>query len=571
MKPLDPRLLKVARPARSYVALTAALGAVTAALVVAQCLLIAHILAPVVGRTANLSDQLGLIGWLAAALAARVVVAYLSERYGQHAGPAVVADLRSQVVARAASLGPRWSGQGNNSEIVTLATRGLDDLQPYLTRYLPQLFLAATVTPAALLVVLDLDWVAAAIILGTLPLVPLFMWLVGVLTQTATTRRQEAMARLGAQVLDLIAGIPTLRALHREQGPAKRVRQLSDSYRRTTMGTLRIAFLSGFVLELLTTLSVALVAVAVGLRLVHGGLDLTTGLAVIMLAPEVYLPVRQIGTHFHASADGIAAVEKVFALLDTPAPDAAAQARITAEAGQEASSSPAPQAEPTGARQTSTNDQSITIALESLSVQVPGSLDFAPADLSCELRPGTITALAGANGSGKSTAVLALLGMISPTRGTIRVNGIDLADLDLDRWHERVTWLPQRAWLWPGTIADNVAAGTAASAADLDRAARLTGLDDVLRQRGGYGTLVGAGGVGLSVGQRQRVGLARALQTAAPVVVMDEPTAHLDDDLSQAIASTLQQLRDDGRTILIVTHRADLLAAADHVIEVRRG
>lgn len=578
MKPLDPRLLRVAAPARRYVVLTTILGIITAALIVAQCLLIAHILAPVIDRTADLADVANLVGWLAAVLTARVCVNYLGERFGQHAGVSVVADLREKVVARAVSLGPRWLDRGHSAETITLVTRGLDDLQPYLTRYLPQLFLAATVTPAALLVVLWQDWVAAAIIAGTLPLVPLFMWLVGLLTQSATERRQATMRRLGAQVLDLIGGIPTLRALHRERGPVRRVQQLSDAYRRSTMGTLRIAFLSGLVLELLTTLSVALVAVAVGMRLVHGGLDLTTGLAVIMLAPEVYLPVRQIGTHFHASADGIAAASRAFEILESPAPDAAAAARISSlDVSAETSSRNAATLDAPRPRGRSAPDMgSSIINLTNVGVAIPGSPtgECAPTHLTCTLRPGTITALAGPNGAGKTTAIQVLLGLISPTVGAITVTGADgsttdLTDIDPGHWHRSIAWLPGRAWIWPGTIAQNVAATSAP--ADIGAMATRTGLDQVLADRDGLSTRVGSGGVGLSVGQRQRVALTRVLLADAPVVVLDEPTAHLDDTLAQTISDTLQSLRADGKTIVVVAHRPDLLAIADQVVEVRRG
>ncbi|MBN9325981.1 MAG: thiol reductant ABC exporter subunit CydD, partial [Cellulomonas sp.] len=304
MRPLDPRLLRYARSARAYVALTVGLGLVMGALVVAQALLLAHALGGAVEHGATLASLSGTVVALVGVVVGRGLVTAVQERFAHRAATRAVAELRSGVVGRAADLGPRWLASGQGPAVVTLATRGLDGLEPYFVRYLPQLVLAATLTPGTLLVVLGLDWVSAAILVGTLPLIPLFMVLIGQLTQGRSARGLEAMQRLGAQVLDLLAGLPTLRAFGRQRGPAARVRALGDAHRRSTMATLQIAFLSGMVLELLTTLSVALVAVAIGLRLVSGRLDLVTGLAVLMLAPEVFWPLRQVGAQFHAAADG---------------------------------------------------------------------------------------------------------------------------------------------------------------------------------------------------------------------------------------------------------------------------
>lgn len=556
MKPLDPKLLRFAAPARRYVALTAGLGVLTAALVVVQALVLANVLAPVIGHTAGFTESRTLLGWLIVIFAARVLVVWAQERFGQRAGVDLVADLRSQVVTKAIALGPRWLAEGRGPEVVTLATRGLDDLQPYVTRYLPQLLLAATVTPASLLVVLRMDWLAAVIIIVTLPLVPLFMVLVGRLTQGRTERRLASMRRLGSQVLDLLAGIPTLRALHREHGPEQRVRQLGDAYRQSTMGTLRIAFLSGLVLELLTTLSVAIVAVAVGLRLVNGGLDLTTGLAVIILAPEVYLPIRQIGTHFHASTDGIAAANSAFEILEVPLPLVPTTVAPDMTAG--------------------------TVRLTSISVAAPGRDVTAPSGLSAEFRPGQVTGLVGPNGSGKTTALLAMLGLVRIDQGSIDLipahgphgSVVNLSSVNPVTWWSQVTWLPQRPWLAPGTIASNVGLriDDERIPAVAHRAAQLTGLDAVIAaQPLGWQTVIGQGGVGLSVGQRQRVALTKALVSPGALVILDEPTAHLDGESAEVVATTINALRDDGRAVVLVSHRPELVAICDTVVEVHHA
>ncbi len=563
MKPLDPRLLRHARAARGYIALTAALGAAGAALVVAQAVLLAHALAGAVhdgavlgigalggtaaGERADGAPHVGtLVAWLAVVVLARTVVTWTQERYAHRAAAQTIAELREQVVAKAAALGPRWLADGDGPRVVTLVTRGLDALEPYFVRYLPQLVLAVTVTPATLVVVLTQDWVSALIIAGTLPLIPLFMVLVGRLTEGRSTRGLRVMQRLGSQVLDLLAGLSTLRALGRERGPVARVRELGDAHRRATMGTLRIAFLSGMVLELLTTLSVALVAVGIGLRLVYGDISLVTGITVLVLAPEVYLPLRQVGAQFHASTDGIAAADQAFAVLELPTRTPGA--------------TPCPDL------------RRSTLTLDSVAVRAPGRDVLAPAALDVVVAPGRITALTGLSGAGKTTAVEVLLGLVRPDLGRVTVTGpdslpIDLADLAARSFWDQVAWVPQRPVLEPGTLREVVGP---ASDGDLARTSAATGLDRVVSSLPhGWLTPVGQGGAGLSVGQRQRAALTRALLSPAPFVILDEPTAHLDAEGEQIVLETVRALRAEGRTVLVVAHRASLLAVADTVLEVR--
>jgi len=554
VKPLDPRLLRQARAARGYVVLTAVLGFVTAGLVVAQAVLLGAILAPAIQGDATLPELGDRLGLLAGVVAARALVSWAQERFALRAATRTVAELREQVVAHAAALGPRWLASGRGPAVATLATRGLDALEPYLVRYLPQLLLAATVTPAALAVVLGLDWVSALVIAVTIPLVPLFMVLVGQLTAGTSERRLVVMQRLGAQVLDLLAGLPTLLAFGRARGPERRVRALGDANRRATTGTLRIAFLSGMVLELLTTLSVAIVAVGVGLRLVHGGMDLEPAIAVLVLAPEVYLPLRQVGMHFHASTDGIAAAQQAFEILDEPAPE---QGRR-----------PAPRL------------AGSTLALRGAGVRAGDRGVLAPAGLDLVLpvgRGGRVVALTGASGAGKTTAVHALLGLVRPDRGEVDWTTPDgervpLADLDLATYWAQVAWLPQRPALAPGTLREAVTDGLDVDDVALARAARTAGLDDVVAGLpDGWDTPVGRGGTGLSVGQRQRAALAAALlgdPAATPLVVLDEPTAHLDARGEQVVLDAVRTWRDQGRTVLVVAHRASLVRAADEVVEV---
>lgn len=544
MKPLDPRLLRYARAARTYLALTVVFGLVIAGLVIAQALLLGRALGAAVQEGAFLPDVATLVVGLAVVVALRALVSGAQERYAHRAATRAIAQLRVQVVERAAALGPRWLAGGEGPRVVTLATRGLEALEPYFVRYLPQLVLAATVTPLTLLVVLRLDWISAAIIAGTIPLVPIFMVLVGRLTQGRSERWLRVMQRLGSQVLDLLAGLPTLRAFGRERGAARRVAELGSAHRRATMSTLRIAFLSGMVLELLTTISVALVAVGIGLRLVYGEIDLVTGLTVLVLAPEVYMPLRQVGAQFHASTDGVAAADQVFAVLETPLPVHGTL--------------PCPDL------------RTATVRLRDVSVRAPGRGVLAPADLDVDVSPGQVLALTGPSGSGKTTAVAVLLGLLRPDTGTVDVTApgavpVPLADVDPATYWQQVAWLPQRPVLEPGTVAE-IVSGTQDRR---DHAAALTGLDAVVAALPlGWQTPLGRGGTGLSVGQRQRVALTRALVSDAPLVLLDEPTAHLDAASEDVVLRTVEALRDEGRTVVLVAHRASLVALADHVVEV---
>ena len=547
--------MRYARSAQRYIAATAVTGMATAALVVAQALLVSGAVGAVISNGAGPTAVRGLLLALGGVVVARALVVLLQEVHAHRSAAGTIIELRRLVLEHAARLGPRWQAV-HGTEAATLLTRGLDDLEPYFTRYLPQLVLAATVTPATVLVLITQDWPAAVAVVCTLPLIPIFMILIGRMTQSVSQERLEAMQVLGDQVLDLISGLPTLKALGREQKPAERVRSLGRSYRRTTMSTLRIAFLSGAVLEFITTLSVAIIAVEIGFRLVAGRMDLFTGLLVLMVAPEVYQPLRQVGFQFHASANGVAAAESVFEILETPVP--------------EHGSLPAPDL------------RTATIRLDAVSVAARGA--WAPAGLSTTIRPGSLVALTGVSGAGKTTTTQVLLGLLPPDRGRVRIvpdggdpgTAVDLAQIDPATWWEQIAWVPQRPTITPGTVLDNVldhaepGASTAEGIPDvLVEAARATGFDEVvdgLPQ--GWRTPVGSAGVGLSVGQRQRLALTRALCSTAPLVVMDEPTAHLDAASEAHVLDAVRALHASGRTVVVIAHRPALMALAEQTIAV---
>ncbi|MFF8614665.1 thiol reductant ABC exporter subunit CydD [Streptomyces sp. NPDC015350] len=544
MKPIDPRLLRHARATRLFLAAVVALGAVGAGLVIAQAMLIAEV---VVG---GFEDGLTVSGLrtplilLAAVALGRALVSWLTELAAYRTGAAVKSELRGRLLDRAAELGPGWLGEQRTGSLVTLATRGVDALDDYFARYLPQLGLAVIVPVAVLARIVTEDWVSAAIIVVTLPLIPLFMILIGWATQSRMDCQWRLLSRLSGHFLDVVAGLPTLKVFGRAKAQAESIRTITAQYRGATLRTLRIAFLSSFALELLATLSVALVAVTIGMRLVHGELDLYTGLVVLILAPEAYLPIRQVGAQYHAAAEGLSAAEEIFAVLET-------EPRTGGTA-------PVP--------------RSLRLELEGVTVRHEGrtapSLDRA----SLVVEEGETVALVGPSGSGKSTLLDVVLGFTAPDEGRVRVGGAELADLVPERWRERIAWVPQRPYLFAGTIAENVRlARPDADDAAVAAALRDAGAHDFVAELpDGARTLLGEDGAGLSAGQRQRLALARAFLADRPLLLLDEPTASLDGETEAGIVEAVRRLAA-GRTVLLVVHRPALLSVADRVVTLAPG
>ncbi|MFI8341369.1 thiol reductant ABC exporter subunit CydD [Streptomyces sp. NPDC085639] len=547
MKPIDPRLLRYARSTRLFLGAVVALGLAGAGLVVGQAMLIAEI---VVGAFERGLDGPALrtpLLLLAAVALGRGLIAWLTELAAHRAGAAVKSELRGRLLERAAELGPGWLTGQRTGSLVSLATRGVDALDDYFSRYLPQLGLAVVVPVAVLARIVTEDWVSAAIIVVTLPLIPVFMILIGMATQSRMDRQWRLLSRLSGHFLDVVAGLPTLKVFGRAKAQAESIRKITDDYRRATMRTLRIAFLSSFALELLATLSVALVAVTIGMRLVHGELDLYTGLVILILAPEAYLPLRQVGAQYHAAAEGLAAAEEIFEVLETPATGPAGTAEL-----------------PAGVP--------LRIEIEGIAVRYEGRGEDSPGPVSLTVGPGECVALTGPSGAGKSTLLQVLLGFVTPTAGRVRIAGVDLTELSQDHWRDRIAWVPQRPHLFAGTIAENVRlARTDASDADVAAALKDAGAwEFVSALPNGAQTPLGEGGVGLSAGQRQRLALARAFLADRPVLLLDEPTAALDGETEAGIVDAVRRL-SVGRTVLLVVHRPALLAVADRVVSMAAG
>ncbi len=531
-RPLDPRLLRHAAAARRFVLAALAIAVATALLVMVQAQLLATVVADGFLGGAGLAALLPLLGFAALAVAGRAGLAWAGEVAAYRASADVVRELRSQVVGHVLRLGPRHRALPPAGEVATLTSRGLDDLEAYFGRYLPALLVAAVVPVVLAVRILTADWLSGLLVGLTVPLIPLFAVLVGLHTQRSTARRWRTLAVLGHHFLDLVAGLDVLVAFGRAGHQSGRLRTMTEAYRRATMRTLRVAFLSALVLELVATLSVALVAVSIGLRLVGGSLDLATGLLVLLLAPEVYLPLRAVGARFHDAAAGTAAASAALDLLDTPVPP------------------PGPAAAPDPATHPVVLDG---IRVDGRAAPILDGLDLT-------LHPGEIVGVRGPSGCGKTTLVELLAGLRTPDAGRVLVGGTDLADVDPAAWRRRVAWVPQRPVLLAGTAAENIALADPDAGPDaVARAAGLARLDVP------PDTPVGEDGAGLSTGQRRRVALARAVLADRPLLLLDEPTEGVDAATEAAIGDGLAEIAA-GRTVVLVSHRPELLARCDRVV-----
>ena len=545
---MDPRLLRYARAARGYLVVTVALGLAGTALILAQAGLLAHALA-----TAARGEVAGaLAGTLIALLIVvlmRAAVSYGGEVTALRAAATVKSQLRSALTARALRLGPGWLGGQRAGEIATLSTRGLDGLDSYFARYLPQLVLGVLVPIAVLARVAAADWISAVVIAVTLPLIPVFAVLVGWHTKAQTRRQWRLLAILGGHFLDVVEGLPTLKVFGRARAQEAVIAKVTDDYRRTTMATLRVAFLSALVLELAAAVATALVAVEVGLRLLYGHLGYETALLVLLLTPEAFLPLRAVGAQFHASMEGAAAAGRAFEILDTPVPDGptgrAAPPTVTAAAPTVTAAAP-----------TVTADLRVAeIRLSGITVIYPDRPRPALDGVSLTIAPGERIVLTGPSGAGKSTLLALLLRFVTPAAGTIEAGGADLAATDLEQWRRQIAWVPQQPYLFSGSAADNIALGQpGASRGAVGRAARLAGAAEFIDSLpSGYDTPLGERGLRLSAGQRQRIALARAFLRDAPLLLLDEPTAHLDPAGARLVASALDTELAD-RTVILISH-----------------
>ncbi|OII35363.1 thiol reductant ABC exporter subunit CydD [Curtobacterium sp. MMLR14_014] len=547
MKPLDPRLLRLSRTARGFIVAAAGTGVLRTLATIAIAWGIAAAVTLGVDAVgdgtvpAAFGQALALLG---GAFVLRAVAAWATDDLAARAAAKVKSEMRTTVLARAAERGPSWLAGRSSAGFATTLGPGLDALDAYFGRYLPQLALTAIATPMLLVAIGLGDLTSGLIILFALPVIPVFMILIGLATQSLQRKQSDALAKLGGAFTEAVEGLATLKVFGRARRQVGRIGVVTDEYRRGTIGVLRLSFVSGFALELAASLSVALVAVSIGIRLVDGSLGLGAAMFVLVLAPEAFAPIRQVGADFHAAQDG---VEASAAVLDVLADDETASPSATGSSG--GSGTDTDPAAPASA-----------LDVRGLTVRRPDVV-IGPFDLHAE--PGTVVVLAGPSGSGKSSIIAALRGVLAHD-GVVTVPGPAGASVA-----ERTTWADQRPRLVRGTIAENVALSATPDDADVRTALGDAGLGL------DPGLPVGAGGSGLSGGQAQRVAVARALyrarRAATPLVLLDEPTSALDAEAEERVIAAARALAADGAVVVVASHRPAVVAAADVRVDVRAG
>jgi ATP-binding cassette subfamily C protein CydD len=525
--------------------LAVGLGSVGGWLIIAQAWCLALVASALIIDGRGLGDVMGWLWAILALLLVRVTLVYASERVAFSATAQIKLDLRRQLLARLEKLGPMYLSRGRSGEVTTILTDAVEGLEAYYARYLPAMSLAAWIPLSILGVVLPLDWQSFLVMLVTAPLIPFFMVLIGRGAERLNQQQWQHLTRLGGRFLDVVQGLTTLKLFNATHREALVIEAYSEDYRQSTMKVLRIAFLSSLALEFLASVSIAIVAVLIGFRLLFGQMEFIHGFFILLLAPEFYLPLRSLGTHYHGRMQAIAAAEQIADFLGQPEPSDQLAGQAIEAPGQD-----------------------ISIDQVTFSYGDRRALE----QVSFHIGAGEKVALVGPSGAGKSTVVNLLLGFIQPDSGSIRINQVDLKNIDLESWRRRIAWIPQAPRLFHGTLRDNLTLGLAevedGSIAEALKNAEAAGFVDALPK--GLDTLVGEGGQGLSGGEIQRLALARAFLRDARLLILDEPTAHLDRHNEKLVQRALNRFAEQ-RSVLTIAHRLDTIQQADRIVVLANG
>jgi ATP-binding cassette subfamily C protein CydCD len=544
VKPLDPRLLRFSRSSRGFLISLVALATLGAAATITQAFLLTTLIIGFFQKHQTFSDNQSTLTYLVLVFSLRSGIAYLTERISSAASINIRNELRSAVLKKTLSNEGRDTNEFGTAGIALLLTKGIGNLDSYFSKFIPQLFVSALVPTIAGIAIATTDLRSGLIVLLTIPLIPLFGILIGKFTASATSKKWQTLNILGGYFLDLLNGLTTLRVYGRHKIQSEKLQKVGDDYRKETMKVLRISFISSLALELVATLSVALLAVTIGLRLVSGSITLEAGLFILIIAPEVYWPIRQVAMYFHSASDGLEAFNSIYKVLDRPVR--------------------------TGGIKIS---QVLAITWSQLTVSYPDRAEIHIP--SGQINIGQLHALIGASGTGKSTLTSIILGFTQPTTGEVLIStdsgSVPLAEVDLESWRAKLSWLPQEPKFPVGTVAQ-ILKHAKPDSTDFELIAALTKVDlDIADLPNGLRTELGSIKQPLSFGQQRKIALARAILKPAQLLILDEPTASVDDVSEATIKSVIKDISDAGTAVLLITHRNSLLLDSEKITDMARA
>jgi ATP-binding cassette subfamily C protein CydD len=542
----DKRLVQEGEPVWAYLLLTVVMGIGIALLAVAQAWFFSRVVAGVFLQEATLRTVWNSLYLILGIIVLRAVFQWVSEISAHEASFRIKSSLRKRLMSHILSLGPVYARGERNGELITTVVDGIESLEEYFSKYLPQLLLAVGIPLLILGFVFPKDWKSGIILLLTGPLIPVFMILIGKLAEKKSFHQFQSLSWMSAHFLDVLQGMTTLKAFGRAKDQTRVIERVSDSFRKATLNVLRIAFLSALVLEFLATMSTALVAVTIGLRLVYGTLSFSSGLFLLLLAPEFYTPLRTLGLNFHAGLSGVNAAGRIFEILDIPL------------------------------MSDSEDDQVLSsdfhISFQHVSLTYESGETPALNGINLTLKFGDQIALVGPSGGGKTSIAQLLLRFIEPSAGEIFVNKGLLKMISQEKWRNQIAYVPQTPYLFAGSIAENIHFGRpSATIEEVQSAAQEASAHEfILKLSDGYDTLLGEGGTRLSGGQAQRIAIARAFLKDAPLLIMDEATSNLDPESEHVVQLALKRLIQ-GKTALIIAHRLSTVRQADRILVLDQG
>jgi ATP-binding cassette subfamily C protein CydCD len=546
---MHPRLLALTRDSGAALGITILSGFLIGLLTISQAYLVSSTVDGVFLKGQTLAEVSKWLSLILIIIAGRGILTWINEVSANEVAVKIKSDLRDRLFNHILNLRPAYTRGQRTGELTTAAVEGIEALDTYYSQYLPQLVVTALIPISILLVVFPLDLLSGIVMLVTAPLIPFFMIMIGKGAEIVTRRQYQTLSRLSAHFLDSLQGLTTLKLFGQSKAHAKNIAQVSDKFRDTTLNVLKITFLSALALELLATLSTAVIAVEIGLRLLYARMEFREAFFLLILAPEFYLPLRMLGARFHAGMAGTTAAKRIFEILDTPVPMA-----------QTTTSAPIP------------DSQKTNIELSSITYTYPNETTPALSDINLQIKAGQHIALVGPSGAGKTTLANLLLRFAESTSGKITINDQRLSDVSIDSWREQIAWVPQKPYLFNDTISANVRLGkfsaTDEEVIEATKAAHLHEFIETLPEQ--YETVIGESGARLSGGQAQRLALARAFLKNAPILILDEPTSSLDPETESLLEESTHRLMH-GRTVITIAHRLNTVFNADQIIVLDKG